>query len=1332
MSETRNNLDAYGRLRLAALEPKKFEDFFLHFLKSGVTLTVSHHGRELKKRVISAETYAAGSGKKQRGIDLKVGVTGREGREEVWAFECKRHKSWTRQETVEAIAAAREYHAKHYVLAVACDPPAEVHDEVAKHGDVTLWNLDTICAEFRLRVPPHQQPKILSFIGFDSAEIKRFVGFSTRALVTLEEFFERYLGEEKLFRHDWKLVGRDNELKALDNFVADKDRQALLLVSKGGDGKSRLLLEFSRRVVTSVPGAQVMFLNPHSKDEPEFAFLTDAPLKLLVIDDAHRTETVPPSLLSHIRTDPKAKVILATRPQGMSALGQRLFEAGLSETWTTLSLPRLKKAETKELAVQALGSDLTIHAADLAALTSDCPFLTVLAGDLLRQGKLRWGCWASQHDFRQHIFRAFVEENIRQVPESERELTRRLMQLVAMLAPATGAPDFFEKAALCLGRTAFDVETQLRRYLAPTGVVVGDERGFRLVPDLLADFLVYDACFDPSTKLSDFVGRVLKEFGEASPALLRNLAEAAWVAQANGIEDDTYLSQLVVAEERRFEQSSFFKRGKFLEYWATFSVYLPKETLELARLALDRTTAPEETEMRECWGSTGRRMDSHSYVVERMPKLIESVAKFHDAYRRPALDLLWQLGLSAPWEAIGSSQNHPWSIIASVLKFEPHKPISVIRSTLDWLEAKVQQPDVLSALEGPPPILRTLLSPCFDRFVEFDEWEGRSLMWWQRPVDIERTRPLRDQALRIIERVIEHGSWRSALNALSALEEGIGRVAPVETSHVGDPKAFIAAWRPERLKALAVYEKALAAQSHVAVRDQIRRTLRMDLGFEEDSEFKAAVRQVVSLISEDLPLRVAGILVSVEGTFELDEAPPDTEEGQAKHREHWKQHIRHVAQELIRNHPAAAGLFPFLWSLGADLKQAGQSPNYSSLFQEIARAAPEMGVGLAREILQANAENPLVRQWPVLIADNVRLSDEGRMDFLRAAAGSTTPGVSAAAVSFLCWRARRDQALDESETLLLLEVAPRASQEEAWHLLEFVKRAGETLLPSALSILMRLPLAQHAEAMLRDIFDVLIPRKGRRASLPPEVVRHLLQQLARVKKMDLHSYRREWDVLCESHPVEVYEFLRNRIELSLSNDAPEGFQPVPHGYRTSFRLPRLKESPEYPSICQDLWNRIQNHREAASWRWLEIFQAVVMEDVDFWLPRLQQAVESADSIDRLGWLAHVIRFEGSLVIFRFPALTRAFLVSARTLNEPDSFHKIRGLLHVSCGPQFRSYSGGVLDSGLDYVEAEAAKAAETHATDPVLGPFYRWIVEVEQKDRLWHRMQSEASLAALD
>ena len=304
------HLDERLRLRLADLEPQVFELFFLHFLRAGISLTVEQHGRQITKRVISAETYAAGSGRNQKGIDLRVIVEGGE----IWAFQCKRHKTWTPAQTREAIQRASEFQGQHYFLVVACDPHEEVQDEIQKYPNWTFWNLDTICAEFRLQVPPSKHAQVLFFLSRE--ELKRFVPFTTESLIAPEKFFERSLGRDNLFRHDWNLVGRDRELQTLRDFIASAHK-VQVLSSKGGDGKSRLLWELCRTLAAETPETEVLCLNPHrSEDDLSFAFIGNPQRRVIMVDDAHRTEQVPLQLLALVREDSASKIGLATRPQG--------------------------------------------------------------------------------------------------------------------------------------------------------------------------------------------------------------------------------------------------------------------------------------------------------------------------------------------------------------------------------------------------------------------------------------------------------------------------------------------------------------------------------------------------------------------------------------------------------------------------------------------------------------------------------------------------------------------------------------------------------------------------------------------------------------------------------------------------------------------------------------------------------------------------------------------------------------------------------------------------------------------------------------------------------
>jgi hypothetical protein len=113
-------------------------------------------------------------------------------------------------------------------------------------------------------------------------------------------------------------------------------------------------------------------------------------------------------------------------------------------------------------------------------------------------------------------------------------------------------------------------------------------------------------------------------------------------------------------------------------------------------------------------------------------------------------------------------------------------------------------------------------------------------------------------------------------------------------------------------------------------------------------------------------------------------------------------------------------------------------------------------------------------------------------------------------------------------------------------------------------------------------------------------------------------------------------------------------------------------------------------------------------------------------------LLELLHFNGSLIVVRFPEITRAVLRRAATLGGAEAEGQTRSRLYVISGPASRGYTGGELNREDDYLEAEALKAAERHRDDEVLGRFYRWVVECEQKDRQWHRNEAAADMAELE
>ncbi len=680
MSErSRQLLTADRLIRLHELSADEFELLALGFLRSRPLLTVCRGGKAVSARVTDATTYARG-GRNQAGIDVHAEMEGGE----KWVFQCKRVKKWNLSQTKKAIADAA-FAANHYILVLACNPPRDVHDEIAKRPNWTLWNLDTTCSEIRLRTPPETLPRILSFLSPD--ELKRFTPFASEALVDQKQFFADRMGNQRLFRHDWELVGRGDELARLETLLKPSGPRGMVMYSKGGDGKSRLLLEFAR--VAERSGVRALFLNPNGSADPlEFSFARDDEQFIIVVDDAHRPDPRHIPLLRLVEQDKRARLLFATRPQGFDPLLGRLIETGLREGFEEFPLPPLTKSEIRKLAEQALGSDHQGLAEKLTPFTKDSAFLTVLAGDLVRLGKLSLGGWASEEDFRMRVFKAFEEENLRDLTGEQATLAARLLRIIALLAPVNLGEAFFEKAAASLEANTLDISGEIQRLRRIQLLTDGGADG-RIVPDLFADFLAYDVAVDHQSRQPAILTAVRREFPESASAMLRNLAEAAWVGGPPTSDVDAMLTPLVAAEFERFRSLSFYQRAEFLAAWSGFGVYLPRQTIDLARLALALDTAPELEPEAMRFIPIPEPMNCHGYLLEKLPALVKPVGLYHCDHRDAALDLLWDAGKQKPLKRILNLGPHAWETIGSVLKPEAEKPVAVCLAGLDWLARKL-------------------------------------------------------------------------------------------------------------------------------------------------------------------------------------------------------------------------------------------------------------------------------------------------------------------------------------------------------------------------------------------------------------------------------------------------------------------------------------------------------------------------------------------------------------------------------------------------------------------------------------------------------------------
>ncbi|MBN8246122.1 MAG: hypothetical protein J0L84_01615, partial [Verrucomicrobia bacterium] len=758
----------------------------------------------------------------------------------------------------------------------------------------------------------------------------------------------------------------------------------------------------------------------------------------------------------------------------------------------------------------------------------------------------------------------------------------------------------------------------------------------------------------------------------------------------------------------------------------------PEESLALARNALVQKTAPRAQSEKLLFDEGDDDIDSHHFVLSRLPALVKPVALWHDAHREAALDFLWQLSEKEPNGTFDPGTNHPWSTIAEVVQFTPQKSVHVTAAALAWIARLVRRPSVRARIESNRHFLGTLLGPCFARLVEFSEWQGRTIRRWRVPVNMETTAPIRAHAGEILAELIEQDSWRLALDAVRALGTAVLRISVSEADSVRDVEAFRTLWRPEREAALALLFRALARHTHPMVRFTVRQMLQPAAVHEDDEEFRGKVREALATVPEDLELRLL-IIINSDGCLEFGEELGTTHAGANQTtEERWQRYIGDVVDEFLLAHADSGAAADHLERVATMSLEAGHTPHFGELLPMLARRNPDRAMALVRTFLDPARTLRITGLWHQLLFG---LSDRRNAvwPLLQQAASDPRAEIRRGVVDFLAHRDPKEMVLTVDEQHLLEQMATQASADEVMLFVRLVHRVGESCAEWGFRLLERFRLSEVPPHLNGEVLAALNPYKVRQAVPPESTVRHILTALIPAPEIEVDHHCGGFDRARTLYPRAVYDFVLQRIAHHERLGPTTHYQAVPRGHFGRLQIPGLEHAPEFPAICDFLWKKASHPPQDHTRRdWRELFQGIALDQTPFWLPGLIGEVNAAPSLDALRDRMELVHFGGSLVIFHFPELTAVALQRAEDLEGVQGREKIQTSLHHITGPSVRGYTNGELNKDGDYVEAAAIKAASAHSTDPILGPFFRWIADVEKHEREEQRRRNAAEMAALD
>jgi hypothetical protein len=282
--------------------------------------------------------------------------------------------------------------------------------------------------------------KIAERIGAAEEQLSRDIHTLRPAIqvfVSKDAYFRPFLQPGRLFSHTEHLTGRDGVLEQLLALVK-QNRKVIVLQGRGGIGKSRLLLEFVRRLEQDLPDSRPVFLAEGVQlTENNIGTLPNS-THLLVVDDAHRRTDLNLLYAYLHQRDIKSQLVLASRPHAVHRIVSDLLRAGFDTTQIAVLPPinELSREDARALAVRLLGEGADATVNRLVAITHDSPLVMVLGARLLTERAIDPLLLERDAEFRTRVVQTFQDVLLDGLSNTvDGQFTSRLLPLIAAVAP---------------------------------------------------------------------------------------------------------------------------------------------------------------------------------------------------------------------------------------------------------------------------------------------------------------------------------------------------------------------------------------------------------------------------------------------------------------------------------------------------------------------------------------------------------------------------------------------------------------------------------------------------------------------------------------------------------------------------------------------------------------------------------------------------------------------------------------------------------------------------------------------------------------------------------
>jgi transcriptional regulator with XRE-family HTH domain len=592
---------------------------------------------------------------------------------------------------------------------------------------------------------------------------------------TVEDFFRPLTGTA-LFSHKWQLVGRGHELDALAAFVRDSDQRVALVIGQGGIGKSRIVRQVGSDLSQPGPdGAAVLFVAAGTAVQP--ADLEQLPLGsrlVVVIEDAHERPEVAAIIHGVLRRRPDAHVVISVRPYALADLENGLRSIGVyPEDCLQVRLDELAVPDAQSLAAEALGDGGSRWLAEwLGSVSPDCPLIIVVAAELSRRDSLDLTRLQGSTRIRSEIMTAFRDAMTAGADVGNPDVRREVLNAVAALQPLRLNDDDCRSTVSALTGRPFDQVMPYLSALEAAQVLQRQGISLRVVPDLLGDAVLADACMDAASGVATgYLERAYQAAnGTALAHLFVNCCRMDWQVGQSGTSQASLTGLLWEHVRAEFERAGNNERTGLLRLIRKVAAFQPGPALDLCQWALAKPVGNSGRSESE---PAARYASCDQDVRYELAPVLENVA-FNASYLAEAADLLWQLARTDVRKT-NQFPDHPIRVLQRLIGYAPTTPLVYQENLLAVVSAWLDEPDPGGLPYSPFDVLEELLAT--EAVVQTSD--GLSLTIRSYPVAPDAVRILRRRVMELAFAQLQSSDVRRAVRAAEALGKSLTYPMPV-------------------------------------------------------------------------------------------------------------------------------------------------------------------------------------------------------------------------------------------------------------------------------------------------------------------------------------------------------------------------------------------------------------------------------------------------------------------------------------------------------------------------------------------------------------------------